>query len=409
MKVCMVTPIIIPSKEGAFSGGHTNSLIQLAKALSEAGHQIYVISGIPVIAFENLNKLELQKMSLCPIPIKKKPHTIGYSFEFILRAFLLIRKLHKSEGLDIVHVHSGYPYYGFLSYATKRLCKLPSVYTLYCPISHEVVDVEHPAMNIRLARYALSKINSIIAISRNVRDSLLKIGISKEKIDVIPPPINIEKFNPDCDKGEFKLQFQNNWPILLFVGNLTKTKGIDILIDALPPVISKYPKVKLVMALDVQEKLTDYEFHRMRELKKKINQIGIKENIMEVGLVQNIQSLMAVSDVVVTPFLSTSGPADYPISVLEAMAVGRPVIATQVGGIPEVIESGKNGILIKPGDANELAQNILVLLKNPKLQKGLGTNAAYFIANQFNLNKIANKVQNLYEKVLNPVSKGEWG
>jgi len=402
MRICMVVPLLIYSKERVFSGGHTNSMLRLAKVLSGEGHRVYVAAGIPAAAFERLKRLNLSWATLCSLRIKREPHTFAYGLEFLVRAALLIRRLRKIAGLDIVHIHSGYPHYGLLGVFATRILRIPSVYTLYCPIPPQITDHAHSVLNRYLARRALCGIDHIIAISQNVKASLHEIGFSEESVDVIPPPIDLERFNPNYKGTALKQQLGNAGPILLFVGNLTKTKGLEVLLEALPSVVLKYPGVKLIMALDVSQKQSTYALGRRKEIYRKIDQIGLTDHIVELGLVKDLPSLIAASDITVAPFLSTAGPADYPISILEAMAVGRPVVATRVGGIAEFIKSGKNGILVNPHDSETLARNILALLDDPALRKRLGDSAARFVAKHFELHSVANRVQEVYRRETNP-------
>lgn len=405
MRICMVIPLLVCSEEGVFSGGHVNSMLRLVKGLSKEGHQICVVAGVSNPTVERLGKLNLPRATFSPLRIKRQPHTLAYSLEFLVRAILLIRRLRKTAGLDIIHIHSGYPYYGFLGTFARQILKIPSIYTLYCPITSQIADHAHSVLNRRLARWALLGIDSVIAISQNVKISLQEVGISEEGVDVIPPPIDLERFSQNCNGTAFKQQLGNASPILLFVGNLTKTKGLEILLEAMPSVISKYPLAKLIMALDVSEKQSAYELQRREKIYDKIDRIGIVANVDELGLVKDLPSLMAASDVVVAPFISTAGPADYPISVLEAMAVGRPVVATRVGGIAELIAPGKIGILVNPHDSEALAENILALLDDPARRKTLGDSAARFVAEHFELHNVARRVQEVYRRVTNPTRR----
>ena len=109
--------------------------------------------------------------------------------------------------------------------------------------------------------------------------------------------------------------------------------------------------------------------------------------------------LMAASDILVAPFLNTNGPSDYPLPVLEAMGVGKAVIASNVGGIPEIISNMENGILVKPKDANSLSNAIITLLGDDKLRHELGKKASAFVLNNFSIEKITKQTESVYEEV----------
>ena len=109
--------------------------------------------------------------------------------------------------------------------------------------------------------------------------------------------------------------------------------------------------------------------------------------------------LISASDTLVAPFIDTYGPSDYPLPVLEAMAVGKPVIATKIGGLPEIIENMKNGILIPPNDVNALVKSLEYLINNRYLQNSLGSNAAALIREKFSIPIVAKQMEAIYEQV----------
>lgn len=306
----------------------------------------------------------------------------------------------QSSGIkfDIIHGHSGYPHYSILTMLAGKIFKALSIQTLYCPISTEVIDYKHLILNHRISKYPLSKLNKIISISKNTAISVANIGISEDKIIVIPPPLDIELYNPKCSASTMRSRIGDNGPLILFVGNLTKTKGLDVLIESIPLVLEKYSKAKLIFTLDIEMKNSSYEDRRKKEIYDKIENLGIKHSILEFGIVENMFELIAASDLFVAPFLSTAGPSDYPIPVLEAMAIGKPVIATNVGGIGEIIENGKTGILIRPNSVNELAKSIIETIDNTELQKEIGKNASSIISEHFSVQNVVSMMENVYNE-----------
>lgn len=396
MKICMIAPIMVASRQGiAFTGGSTNSMIRLLKGL-KGRHKIAVIAGSPELTFNALKKIEFPWAELYPIKIKSQPHSIFYGLEFLIKAILCLRRIQKDEKCDMIHIHSGYSYYSLLGVIEKRLFNIPAIHTLYCPITSNVFDKNKRAINKIISKFILSQMNKIIAISTNVANSLKQIGLSDNQIEIIPPSVDSTIFNPNRNGNNVRLKFGVDGPLVLFIGNLTKTKGIDILIEAIGAVVKTYPQIKLIMALDVSEKSTPYELGRKKILYERVNQLGIKENIIELGIVENLAELIAASDLFVAPFRSTAGPADYPLSILEAMAVGKLVITTRVGGISEIIEDRKTGILIEPDNGTMLAETILEALKDEKMRRRIGENASEYVLKNFPIEVISKKMGEVY-------------
>lgn len=384
MKICMIGLEIGASQEGVFIGGAVNSVIRLSQGLSE-GHHISIVTTPPRLHDSNIN---VPWADVYQIPIRGTYRSIGYGFDFAIKAPLRIKKLHKKEEFQVIHGHSGYPAVGLVSGTAGRLINRPSIHTLYCPVDS----------NVRLAKLYLSQVDMIIAISENIKKSLEKIKISAQKIKVIPPAINTAVFNPLTSGKELRknLKIDKDDNVILFVGNLTKTKGIDILLEAMKDVIHRFPEVKLLMTSELPHK--DYE-KREHEIKFEIEHFGLKNHIIRFGIMKNMAELMAASDILVAPFLDTDGPSDYPLPVLEAMCAGKAVIASNVGGIPEIVSNMENGILIEPMNVNSLSNAIMILLEDDKLRHELGKNASTFVLNNFSIEKITKKMEVVYEEV----------
>lgn len=385
MKICMIGLEIGASQEGVFIGGAVNSVIRLSQGLSERHHHTSIVTTHPRLHDSNIN---VPWADVYQIPIRGAYRSIGYGFDFAIKAPLRIKKLHKKEEFQVIHGHSGYPAVGLISGTAGRLINRPSIHTLYCPVDS----------NVRLAKLYLSQVDMIIAISENIKKSLEKIKISAQKIKVIPPAINTAVFNPLTSGKELRenLKIDKDDNVILFVGNLTKTKGIDILLEAMKDVIHRFPEVKLLITSELPHK--DYE-KREHEIKFKIEHFDLKTNIVRFGIIKNMAELMAASNILVAPFLDTDGPSDYPLPVLEAMGVGKAVIASNVGGIPEIVSNMENGILIEPMDVNSLSNAMMTLLEDDKLRHELGKNASTFVLNNFSIEKITKKMEVVYEEV----------
>lgn len=400
MNIGMIVPILIASDKGVFSGGHANSMANLTKELSQRNN-VYVFAGTPYRNCNNLRRLEISNATVIPIPIYNKPHSLKYGIEFLIKTLKVIKKIKRQFGLDILHIHSGYPFYGLIGVFASKIFWLPSVFTLYCPVSLEVKDSKIPSFLRIAVKYSLDNQRLIITISNNVLLSLKNLCISFTKIKQIGPPIDLSIFNGDLYKSNKK----NSTPKLLFIGNTTISKGLEVLIEAMQYVISRYPSVKLIIALDKSTKKGVYEDKRSEIIYDKIKKYNLQANIEELGMVENLPLLFSKADIFITPFLNTFGPADYPISTLEAMAMGKPIVASRVGGIPEIIKTGSNGILVEPGNERDLADAILTLLRDKKLQEQISLANMKIIKKDFNSVKISSLILKEYKRIMSENQK----
>jgi glycosyltransferase involved in cell wall biosynthesis len=181
---------------------------------------------------------------------------------------------------------------------------------------------------------------------------------------VIPPLIDLQRFRPDSNEAEI--------PRLLFLGNLSETKGVRPLLRAFSQVLEKFPDAELCLALDMTVK----QFHDNRtDVHNLISELDIGDSVRPIGIVEDLPQFMNSCEMLLVPFTSMQGPADYPLSMLEAMACELPVVASNIGGIPEVIDDGENGILVGADSEPELLDAITELLDSPSKRRKIGQNA----------------------------------
>ena len=403
MKICFVGMEIIPSKEGAFVGGSANNVVRLAKELSKRGHSIHVITS-------DINRIHHGVFStswgeIHPIPIHGKYGLARSGIEFFIKVVPAIIKEHHKKKFDVLHFHSAYSVLGFIRIFSNMFKKIPSLFTLYSPIRRPLRD--RKGIYQQLSSPIFSKISlsggNIIAASENTRKSLMEVGFREEEIKSLPPVIDTTIFNTSLSKHEKReeLGIPEEASVILYCGNWAGWKGVDILIDSMVEVVKEYPDAKLITAWG-----EPYEWYDKRKimLTKKIKNLHLDEVIIEVGILKDIEKLMASSNVFVAPFLNTDGVVDRPLTILEAMACGTPVVATKVGGIPEIVKHHENGLLINPGDKFELAKAIIYMLENKKESKRMGINGAKLVSEKFKTEIVVDKLERIYEAVISNYS-----
>lgn len=177
---------------------------------------------------------------------------------------------------------------------------------------------------------------------------------------------------------------------LLYVGRLDKTKGTDYLIKALPQILNKFPQTTLSIIGEGVFQKELVALTKNLNLDKKIFFIPWQKS-------ENIEKYYQQSDIVIMPSI---WPEAFGKVGLEAMSVGRPIIGSRVGGIPEWLEHGKSGYLIKPENSEEISKKVLELFSNKKLLGDMGINARKK-SEEFRLENHIDNIENLYKKLLN--------
>ena len=413
MRICMICPEIGNSGGNAFIGGHTNTVVQLSKALSDRGHEITIITTSHRYPGNRPDKDNLQEWAeVFTLPISGPFLSVKYGLEFAFKSIRKVKEVHKHKKFDVIHGHSGYSMLAPITGISAKTSNLPSIHSIYCPIQVAGGNVVKLFSNKILSKFYFSRVDKIIAVTGNVGCSLIKAGIAENRIAEIPLGINTELYNQNISGDDVRggYNIDTDQPILTYVGNLTLQKGLSILIDALNIVAKDIPNIKLLMVLNMPLERyenpgrLDVDMGQFFKIKEKIKHYGLEDNIIPLGLLDNMPQVMAASDVFITPFLNTVGIVDYPTSLLEAMAVGKPVIATRVGGIPEIVKHKENGVLVEPANVNELVGAIIYLLNNKEEAKNMGEESAKIISEKFGLEIVIDKLEKKYEEVISNYS-----
>ncbi len=221
-----------------------------------------------------------------------------------------------------------------------------------------------------VARWALGRAAGVTASSPDLLERAQRLGASRERAAVIPYGVDPAVFKaPARPRAEVRhaLGFEPHEAVLLCVGRLVYKKGFEYALRAMPQVLQSYPQARLVVvgAGDLAA-----------SLKKLAAELGITDRVRFEGAVAHtrLPDYLAACDLFLLPsVVDDSGNVDgLPNTLLEALAAGRPVVASRVAGVPLAVEDGQNGLLVSPRDPQALAQAILRLLADPALRDRLG-------------------------------------
>jgi 1,4-alpha-glucan branching enzyme len=217
--------------------------------------------------------------------------------------------------------------------------------------------------------------------------------IPENKINVIHNGVDIFKFTPAIDKRKIKaeLGFNPDDLTILSVGRLYARKGLFTLIESMPAIVKRFPNAKFVISgkgqSDEMHKLITYA-----ELLK------VKNNIIFTGYYpdKKLPKLYQAADV----FAFSTFYEHHPFAVLEALSTGLPVVTTTVGGIPETIENGRNGFLVKPFNSRQFADRILFLLEHPTEAAEMGKKARQTVEQKLDWRIVVKDAIKVYNEVL---------
>ncbi len=348
------------------TGGITSYVLRLSAALKKRGHNIFIASS----GGELLSDFVAQGINYIPIPIRTK---CEFSPKIIFSLFKLL-PLVKQKGINLVHCNSRTTQ--VLGYLLNR----------YSGVAY--MSTCHGFFKQRLGRRLFPCWGKgVIAISEEVKGHLRDdFNVDEQKIRVVNHGVDIERFSPEglgFGSGLKKRFGLGDWPVIGHIGRLSDVKGQDHLIEAMKHVLAKIHQAQLVIIGE----------GRMKEgLINLADRLKISGNIFFIPRAYNMKEALSIMDVFVMPSLKEG----LGLALMDAMASGRAVVASNVGGIKTLIQDGYNGLLVPPGDDLALAEAILKLLADPDKRKYLGNNAREFIKNNFSLEKMVSQTEKVY-------------
>ena len=240
-------------------------------------------------------------------------------------------------------------------------------------------------------RRVLRSFDAVGAVSRDVAARLARAGLSHHKVEVIPNGVRVP-VSPNCETSE-PVDPHAAGITIGMVGRLVREKGFQYVVTAAKKVLSVYPQVQFVIAGEGPDR---------DELTEAIRALGLQNSFRLLGFVSDMEGFYRASDIVILPSLLEG----MPMSVLEAMAHARPVIATRVGAIPEVIEDGRTGVLVEPRDVQGLTESILYLAGDSALRGAIGRRSQQRVLEHFSSRAMASRYLRLYTRVFEAAPRG---
>jgi glycosyltransferase involved in cell wall biosynthesis len=232
-------------------------------------------------------------------------------------------------------------------------------------------------------------VDRYIAVSEaNARYLIHDKGLPAKKVTVIYPGTDLRKFDPTRRApAAFReaAGIDDDDPVIVFVGRLEPQKGHSVLLDAMPAIRGAFPNVKLICA---------GEGSLRAELDQKVRDLALQDSAWFVGYPQDVRDWLAIADLTVLP----SFYEGLPVTPIESLASGKPVVATAVDGTPEVVIDGKTGLTVPPGDPKRLAEAICRLLGDPQMAQRLGEQGREWVLNNFSVERLIQRTEGFYSE-----------
>jgi len=315
-----------------------------------------------------------------PVSMRNNADLIGLS---------ALWKFCKKNEIDIIHTHGP---------KDSWMC-----FPLHC-LGYPVVRSRHVTVAIKpgfqhtfIYKHGCRR---VIATAGIIRNTLIEINkLDPERIDIVGEGVDLQEYNPELDRKTFRFEMdiKVNAPLIGNIGMMRGDKGHHFFLDAALEILKKFPEARFVM---VGEGIGGRRVEK--ELRNRIKKAGEEERIIMTGYRWDIPKIIAALDIVVIASIEVEAQSRI---VPQAFASQRAVVATEVGGIPELVKNGENGFLVKPGDGSAIARAVEKLIENPELRDRLATGGYELAVKELSLDRMMEKTLAVYKKAIHGTKK----
>ena len=378
--------VLLISPDERMMGGGKFRALEVAKGLKEDG--IKVTIAMPHgrdKAFANL--LQDSGIPHHQVRFFKRLHPISHLvanvswLTFFIPGVVALSRLIKVNRADIVHVNGGTCLQGALA---AKLARVKLVWHLN--------DAHLPKLIKMVLSPALRFLpDKVVLSAMGIRDYYFgDRKVVPKEIEVLYAPVDTRKFHLGYDVHKYRAEFRlaDSEKVVGVVANFSPAKGYEHFLPAAKMVREAYPGVKFLLVGRMMETQKKY----WQLIQQLIRQLGMEQDIVLTGHRSDIPEIMNLIDIFSLPSVSEA----CPIVVLEAMACGKPVVASNVGGVPELIVDGQTGILVPPRDPEAMAKAVLYLLDHPDKAKEIGLKAREHVIRHFDIEKCVARHKELY-------------
>lgn len=364
--------ILYIAASGNIIGGGQISLIGILQRLNQKYFKAIVVSPSSGTQVDVLNSMNI-RTEIIHTKSFKKLHFFSF-FKSLRKISSLIRQ----EKIAIVHSNAACSRESFLGALAARINRVPFVFHV------RVMDSSWLAERLLVA---LS--SKVIVISDAVARKFSWVK-SKGKIVRIYNGVDLQEYSMDKIRADLKdeLKISTDTPVITTAGMLVPMKGFGYFIEAASKLVKAYPDLKFIIAGEPVKQFKNYEY----QLKSLVDSLHLTGKVLFIGLRRDFSAVLAITDIFVLPTLKEA----FGRVLIEAMAMGKPLVATNVGGIPEVVVDGSTGILVPPRDPEAIAGALEVLIKDQEKSREMGITARKRVQDLFNIDENVRNIIKLY-------------
>ena len=362
--------------------------VKLSHELVKRKHSVNVATSFRNFDKRNSEK-NVQMFEIKPfVTIYRVPHSLS----------LPLREIHrliKEQDVQVVHALMDYSTNTAAASVVAKAARLPFVYNVQgmgTRTNRFIVDILAESYDWTLERFISQNAKKLILLSKSLISRTRKLGVPDKNVTVIPSGVDCFRFNPTNAKVKEKaahlqnnLQIQPDDFVVGYVGRLVPAKGLIHLLEAVAKIRKTHSNIVLLIVGEGAEKA---------KLAERANALGINAHF--VGYQTDTPPYYSLMDTFVLPSFFEGLPG----AVLEAMAMQKPIVATNVGGTADLVYTSENGFLVSPGNSAEIASALEELGSNVDLQARMGKTSREIVEKSFQWDDIVDRVEMVYKEVL---------
>lgn len=361
-------------------GGSGVVATELGIELAARGHEIHFISyAMPIRLTGASDRIFFHEVEVTSYPLfDHPPYTLALATK--------MGEVAEQASLDLLHVHYAIPHSvsALLARMMASPRRLPFITTLH---GTDITLVGSDRSYLPITRFSIEQSDGVTAISNYLRDRTLREFEIKRSIDVIPNFVNCDLYKKSADDAARARWASGGEPILMHLSNFRPVKRLTDVVEIFALVREKIP-AKLVLVGDGPDRgAAEYIVRRKR----------LSKDVLFIGKQDHVHEKLGLADL----FLLPSDEESFGLAALEAMACEVPVVATNVGGLPEVVKHGVDGYLFEPRDVHTAAKYALEILTRPDRGRLMGQMARASARAKYCSNDIIPLYEAYYEKILN--------
>jgi len=364
-------PLVLHTESSVGFGGQEIRILTEARWLLAHGWRA-------VLACQPKSRIHAEALTagVPTVPVRMR-HTLD------LRAMLDLRRLMRQQDIALVHTHSSID--SWLATLAARSLRRP------------VVRGRHVTIPIKRRRALIYHLADRVITSADAVKALVEaVGVRSQRIVTIPAGVDADRFHPGVSGRPVREELGLHGPVVGLVANVRSSKGHRYFLEAAREVVRTMAGVRFLVVGDGVG---------LEEVRRGVGELGLETHVLLTGFRRDVPAVIAALDVLVLPSIRSEAISQV---VLQALAIGTPVVVTAIGGSPEVVHHGRTGLVVAPGDAAALADAILQLLGDPERARVMAAAGREFVRASLTMDRMMERTVAIYAELVGRASAPAW-